>query len=251
MPDEDRLAHLGLISDDGKWRWDGNAWQPVETAVPPPLEAGQATPASELPAATILPQAATPAPSTAMPSAPKRRRRWISYVVVAVVCLIAGGVIGSASSSSNQQIANQSASSPAAATSPKPTSPAPSARSEAETYANVATPHLSALGAAASKMGTDCTNADLSACRSDAKAMSTEAQSFLDDIGKLTVPACLSATNLELGTALELYIDGDNDAIAGLDASDATQIEQGAQLITLGTTHLNKANDLLSASPCG
>jgi len=80
--------------------------------------------------------------------------------------------------------------------------------------------------------------------------MSSNARSFLNDIGKLEIPACLSATNLELGTALELYIDGDNEAVAGIDANDATQIEQGAQLITLGTAHLNKANSLLSAQPC-
>jgi hypothetical protein len=100
-------------------------------------------------------------------------------------------------------------------------------------------------------MGTDCTNENLTACRSDASAVGTEARSFLNDIGKLTVPACLSATNLELGAALELLIDGDNDAVAGIDANDANQIEQGAQLITLASTHLTKANDLLDAHPCG
>jgi hypothetical protein len=79
----------------------------------------------------------------------------------------------------------------------------------------------------------------------------SEARSFLNDIGKLTVPACLSSTNLELGTALELLIDADSKVVAGIDANDASQIEQGAQLITLATTHLTKANKLLDTHPCG
>ena len=100
-------------------------------------------------------------------------------------------------------------------------------------------------------MGTDCINQDAAKCRADANAASSESRSFLNDIGKLTAPACLSSTNLELGTALELLIDGDTEAIAGIDANDATRIGQGAQLITLATTHLTKANKLLDAHPCG
>ncbi|PYQ63335.1 MAG: hypothetical protein DMF54_17040 [Acidobacteria bacterium] len=30
------VANFGLISPDGKWRWDGTAWQPIEQPPPPP-----------------------------------------------------------------------------------------------------------------------------------------------------------------------------------------------------------------------
>lgn len=251
MAVEGPSEQVGLLSEDGRWRWDGTAWQPVESP-----QSGLAEPVqvpTHVEQSQVLPTEAhfTSQPVAAPVTAPRRKRRgWIGYVVVAVVCLIAGGVIGaSGSNSSNgsQPTSNRSSSSPTAAG----VSSAPTTSSLAVTYATVATPHLTALSAAASLMGTDCTNQDIATCRSDANTMSTEARSFLNDIGKLTVPACLSATNLELGTALELYVDGDGAAIAGIDANDAKQIEQGAQLITLGTTHLNKATQLLVSHPCG
>ena len=30
-----QVSNIGLISADGKWRWDGAAWQPVELGPPP------------------------------------------------------------------------------------------------------------------------------------------------------------------------------------------------------------------------
>jgi MinD-like ATPase involved in chromosome partitioning or flagellar assembly len=57
MPGGDERGHdvndewVGLLSDDGRWRWDGEQWQPVEAAPPPSEE----LPAEEQPGAWPTP----------------------------------------------------------------------------------------------------------------------------------------------------------------------------------------------------
>lgn len=221
-------GNIGLVSDDGKWRWDGATWQPnvaPPTASQPPLP--QATPVYPI-------------------APPTRRRGWIGYVAVAVVALIVGGLCGSATaSSSNQNAASHSSSSATQGSS------APSAQSLEVSYAAVVTNHAPPLEDALNQVANNCGASDLSACRTAIVAVQSQDRSFLTDLGKLSVPACLAPTNEELATAIELELDGSSQAIEGIDANDASEVTTAAGLISLGTTHLDKATALLKNNPCG
>lgn len=219
-------SRIGELSADGKWQWDGTTWQPVAPAQSPP-ELGSA-----------------PAPT-------KPRRRWLGYVVVAIVCLITGAVIGNCTSGSSGQSTATKSTPTAPAARPTAASSSPPTSSLVATYKEVAQPHMDRLTAAYVKAATDCGSGNVTACRAAVNSMSNEATSFVNDLNKLTVPSCLGPTHLELGTALEMTIDAATAAIAAIDANDTTRLQQGAQLMDLANMHLRKATDHLRSARCG
>ena len=102
---------IGQISADGRWRWNGTTWEPVQHAAPPP-----------------------PLPPPA-PSPPVRQRSgpsWPVALLIAAATLVFGGICGIAVGSSSQSnntsgsnVANESSNqSPTPAASPVP-SPSP------------------------------------------------------------------------------------------------------------------------------
>src|SRR5437016_4134678 len=38
---QSQTAHTGLLSQDGRWRWDGSRWQPVRATAAPPTWASR------------------------------------------------------------------------------------------------------------------------------------------------------------------------------------------------------------------
>lgn len=214
----DPQNQIGKISPDGKWRWDGSAWQPVQPA-----------------------QTATPRP----------RRGVLGYLVVGVVGLIAGGICGAATVGSSNQTTQSGHSPSANPSAPAAVSSAAASKSLAQAYATGATPHFAPLVDALTKMGNDCSAQLAPACRADAVTVGSLSKSFLTAIANQTVPACLGATNQELATALELLQDASAAAVAGIDRNDAGQLTRAADLLTVASTHLSKANTLLTALPCG
>ena len=107
------------ISADGRWRWDGKAWQPVEAAPAP-------TPPVPPPSPAISPSSPTPNPAARPRSGPS----WPAALLMAAAALVFGGIcgigVGSSSQSHNNTtggVANQSANqapTPAASRVPSP-----------------------------------------------------------------------------------------------------------------------------------
>lgn len=98
-------GQIGQISADGRWRWIGTAWEPIE-APPPPVSS----------------QHQMPGPSTRPHSGPS----WPVALLIAAATLVFGGICGIAvgSSSQSNKIADASNQTPTLAASPVP-SPSP------------------------------------------------------------------------------------------------------------------------------
>lgn len=229
--------HVGEVSADGKWRWDGLTWQPVAAAeTPVPQSAAAVEPA--VPAA---------------PPPPRPPRRYglgrITAVVVAtmIVSGVCGIIVGGAGNSSKSTDQASSSPTPHASASLIATT----AQDQALAYAAVVAKDAPVAAAAFGPMSTDCGNQDISKCRSDVAAARTTDQKFLSDLSKLPVPKCLAPAAQEISAALAEAVDAESTVIKGIDANDASQVTEGADFLTLANDHLTKADDLINASPCG
>jgi hypothetical protein len=172
--------------------------------------------------------------------------------VVAFIALVIGGVCGTAvGSSSNQSTASHASASASAAGKTPATTPTSSSRVLAGAYADVVIKNTQASTDAYSKVGSECGSGVAARCRAAAVTVRSTQQSFLRDLSQLTVPACLSAANLELGAAVEMGIDAATMAIAGIDANNSSKISEAADILNLATEHLTKANAAVRAAQCG
>ena len=103
MPDE---AQTGQISADGRWRWNGVIWEPIQQSSPPP----------------------PPPPTPALPTRQRSGPSWPVALLIAAGALVFGGLfgigVGSTTQSNNPSSANAANQSPSPSASPVP-SPSP------------------------------------------------------------------------------------------------------------------------------
>jgi hypothetical protein len=117
-------------------------------------------------------------------------------------------------------------------------------------YDAVVEPNLSAVSDAAETVGNDCGGSDLATCRSAMRNMLIQLQGFKKDLDALQVPDCLKPADQELKAALDLYIQGDQDGIAAIDAGDADKLTKAADELDQGNSHFTRADTLIKQANC-
>jgi hypothetical protein len=208
-------AQTNPISPDGKSQWNGTSWLPIR----------------------------------------KKGHLVRNLGIVVGALILIGGIATIASPGANSPSGNT-------ATSPAPSKSAASpAPSKAATSPTVNQQHqvVVAYSTAASNtgpivdsftaIGKDC-GSDTAACRADLQSTISAITNYESALNKVQVPACLQQADRDLRLGMALIKQGAQQAINGIDASDASQINAGTALLDQGTRSITTATGEISSANC-
>lgn len=252
-------------SSDGKWWWTGSEWVPASHAPqppPPPMESPPA-PSPEQASATISPMPAVEPQEFAVPpsegfavaatSAPpapvvKKGHLWRNLGIASgAFVLILIGIAIATSSGNPQPAANTSRTSPRA-TPPGPTpSPTQDQGHDAVVAYVTAASDIGPVEDAFTAVSQDC-GSDLAACRQDLQKVISTINTYESALP--VAPPCLTVADRDLRLGLELEKQGAQQAINGIDATDASQINAGTALLEQGTSKVSQAASEVTAASC-
>jgi hypothetical protein len=169
-------------------------------------------------------------------------------------------IVSNAASGTNQPSTQSSSTSQpsAAAAAAKSVAPAPS-KAAALPTANpqiqlvvaytAAAANTGPLVAAFNADGADC-GTDIATCRADLQATIAAIDSYESGLNKVQVPTCLQQADRDIRLGLALVKQGSQQAINGIDAVDASQINAGTALILQGTQSINTASSEVTSAHC-
>ncbi len=121
---------------------------------------------------------------------------------------------------------------------------------EAASYAAAVLPQIATLQNDFNQVGTDSSNQDFVACRTDLQKVITDSTSFQNVLNQNPPPACIKSADKEIRQGLVDYKDGTYIAIQGINNLDASEINAGSRKFSKGTTAFNTVTTDLGTAKC-
>jgi hypothetical protein len=245
-------------SPDGLWEWNGSQWIPAQPA-PGLQKVAEPTPLVE-----AAPLAITAPPAQTNPISPDGKNQWngtawiplkkkghlvrnIGIVVGALILVGIGAAIASPGASNNNSPTSTTATSPAP--SKAAASPTINQQHQLVVAYSTAAGQTGPLVDAFTAVGTDC-GSDIAACRADLQSIIKAITTYESGLNKVQVPACLQQADRDLRLGMALIKQGAQQAINGIDATDASQINAGTALLDQGTSSINTATSEVKSANC-
>lgn len=94
------------------------------------------------------------------------------------------------------------------------------------------------------RLGTDCGNMDLLACRADAVQTRDDAQQTLTHIREMQIPTPLLHVNGLIYQAMQDYVTGCDQLIDGVDTVNSDEVMTASQTVAQGTALITEVSQL-------
>jgi hypothetical protein len=117
-------------------------------------------------------------------------------------------------------------------------------------YANSLQVDAQHLVAADSARLSSCSGNDLARCRSALQQVSASANVLQGDLNAHPAPVCMKGADGMLRSAIDLFLQGAQLSIRGIDQGSSTDVTQGTGLLDQGTARLSAASSQLGQSSC-
>jgi hypothetical protein len=220
------------LSEDGRWRWDGQAWQPVAAAP------GLVTPAT------------------------KQSHKVLWAVIIGAILFVGICTVAVARAPGSQQGASDGAAAanragtgtvtPQWPTANQPSTPTPglSQHDLRVRYAKVTSQDSANLVNALSSITSSCGSGNTILCRGAVQRNLDQTNNFLADLDRTPPPDCLKDTDAQLRLALNTFKSGEQQIITGIDQNNAAMVNQGSALIVQANGQIDRTNTLIERANC-
>lgn len=237
-------------SEDGRWWWDGEQWQPVEGA--PPVERGVALVAVETKDAGREEKEEDERPRSLGASLVVAGLVTASLFALATA-IWPPGTISPLPYLNQGSVRREITTAPAVPTSPAPTPTATATAtvSGAQRYRDAVAQGGKALSTQIDAAGTDCAPpANLGSCRGALVSLRQQVATYRSELDAAHAPACMSAADGQVRHALDLLDGGASQAVTGIDDATADQIMAGSRLVQQASQQMSAARRQVDAAQC-